>query len=296
MQKVSIAIIALAALCFGAIEVLAYAPPVIQTTGVVMAQTPVQETPTQKSYSYANQPVIVYSRQTTSGGTQNSASETTTGTGLANENRPGLLEQLVNRAGGPVAPATAPENICAGETFTSTVNYQNATGRDAVGTAVTVIFPEEIDFVSSSIENGVYNEQTRTYRVLVGPLAKDQSGTLYITATANRLARENVTMAVQVNITFTSANGTESTSAQYANFTTQDCATNLGALALANGFFPKTFTGWLILAILICLIIYFSRRYLKKDTGHGHGGHGENHGHPTTASQMEEKAWNSEHS
>ncbi len=298
IQTISIAVITLAALLFGAVKVLAYAPPVLTNPGMQTTGYTYDQTPTQPSYSYANAPVITYSRYSTTT-SQNSGNQTSSGngtTGLANENRPGLLEQLIHTVG-TVPAAQAPETICANDTVTSTIQYSNTTGHDSVSTVVTIIFPEQIDFVSSSVESGSYNEQTRTYTVSVGPLAKGQSGLLYITERATKDVRVHDSMTIQVNVNFTEATGALHTLTNYIYFSSDNCQQNLGALAIASGFFPTTFVGWLILAILVCLIIYFSRRFFGKSEGHGHGhdAHDNGHGHPAVATQMEDKAWATEH-
>jgi hypothetical protein len=296
MHKVSIAVIAGAVLLFGAAQVLAYSSPVIQSSGMELYQPAEQPPrPSRFVYTYANAPVIVYNQQTTQS-TTTTTSRSSDSAIAGSNNGPGLLQEIVDRVG-PITPVDESETMCANETVTSTIGYRNTTGFDSVNTTITAIFPEGIDFTASSIENGNYNERTRTLTIIVGPLAKNQSGTLYLTMKGNRMVEQELTTSVQVHVTFTKADGTEKTLTNYINFSSEKCANNLGALALANGFFPQTFFGWLILAVILCLIIYVSRQFFKKGDGHGHGGgHDDGHGHPSSAAQMEDKAWNSEHS
>lgn len=271
---------------------LAYTPPVITDSGVYIGSNyqPAQNVQYQQPVARYTPPVIIYDQVIYRNNSTSTTTNNSNSTSNSSNSNGGILQNLIDKTGVNVASAQSRANpaqaqICPSDSFDYTINYTNTTGKDATDTIVVVTIPKEVDFVSSSA-NGTFNAAANTYTLFAGPMAKNQSGVLYVTVRANRAAANTATISTRVDAQFTGDDSVVRTLTDYIVLSGKDCPSSLSALALGSGFFPTSFFGWVIIIVILLLIIYFARKFFGEN---GHGGHG--HGE-----EVEEKAWaNTQH-
>lgn len=159
-------------------------------------------------------------------------------------------------------------NICSADKVNYTLTYANSTSGTITNAMLVVTMPAEVDYAQATAQAS-YNQSNRTVTIFVGTLAKGATGTVYLSGTANGRANGTQSIATRVDFTYNKADGTNETTTNYIMYTGANCG-NLGANALGAGFLPTSFTGWVLLIILICAIVYIARKYFsKKDEAHG---------------------------
>ncbi len=169
------------------------------------------------------------------------------------------------------------QNICPSDTVDYTLNYKNTSGGSVSNAVLVIALPDEIDYVNSSAR-AEYSERNHTVTIFVGSMTKDQVGTVYLTGRANSGAVDRDTISTRVDFTFVKANGQSETITNYVFHSGRDCANTLGAFALGAGFLPNSFLGWLLIVILICTIVFLSRKFFVKKEVH-HASHQEHQDH-----------------
>lgn len=243
--------------------------PVVQSTQVTYSQPVV-------TYS---QPVVTYSQPVTTPVVQTTQpTQTTTQVRGSIIRTPTVngITSTVNTTG--VSANSNVPGVCSGDTVNYTLNYANTTGATINNAMVIVTMPAEIDFKSSTAATN-YNERNRTVTLFVGTLTKGQTGVVYLQGTANSMVNGTGTIMTRVDFTFTKATGATETTTSYVIHSGTNCGSALGANVLGAGFLPTSFGGWLLIAVLLCGIIFIVRKFFGKESGHAHGGHMEHQAH-----------------
>lgn len=151
--------------------------------------------------------------------------------------------------------------VCPSDAVEYTLNYENKTGGHISNAVLVINLPNEVDYDRASVQAN-YNVNNHTVTVMVGEMEKDQAGIIYLTGRANnRIVGHDIT--TRIDFTYTKINGVNETVTNYVFHSGRDCTNNLGAFALGAGFFPTTFWGWVLIIILVCTIIYLSRKFFS---------------------------------
>jgi len=178
----------------------------------------------------------------------------------------------------PISANSSVPGICPSDTVNYTLNYANTTTGTISNAMMVVTMPNEIDYVSSTASAN-YNAQTKTVTIFIGTLTKGQSGVVYLQGTANRFTSGTSTISTRADFTFTKADGTNATTTNYVIHSGTNCGNALGANALGSGFLPTSFGGWLLLAVILCAVIFILQKFFRKESGHAHGGSMEHTAH-----------------
>lgn len=168
--------------------------------------------------------------------------------------------------------------ICPSDTVNYTLNYANTTTGTITNAIMIVSMPAEIDYVSSTAQAN-YNNRNRTVTIFIGTLEKGQSGIVYLQGTANRATSGTSTISTRVDFTFNKADGTNATTTNFVIHSGTNCGNALAGSAIGAGFLPTSFGGWLLLAIILCAVIFIVQKFFGKKEGHAHGGTMEHHAH-----------------
>ena len=182
-----------------------------------------------------------------------------------------------------VAPQTTtqvPSNTaCANDTVTYNLAYKNTTENTITSAMLVMTMPAEVDYAQSSA-TAQYDATGRTLTIFIGTMEKGQEGVVYVTGKANSLANGRDVIAARVDFNFTNPDNTNSTVTNYITHSGEACQSNLGAFALGTGFLPTSTLGWFLLAAILCLIIYLSRKFfVNKKVEHVHMMHLEHQDH-----------------
>lgn len=161
--------------------------------------------------------------------------------------------------------------ICPSDTVNYTLNYANTTTGTITNAMMIVSMPAEIDYASSTAQAN-YNERSRTVTIFIGTLEKGQSGIVYLQGTANRATNGTNTISTRVDFTFNKADGTNATTTNFVIHSGTNCGNALAGSAIGAGFLPTSFGGWLLLAVILCAVIFIVRKFFGKEEGHAHGG------------------------
>lgn len=226
--------------------------------------------------TYTNQSNVTYlppNNQTTA---QAQSATTVKGTTIHAPAKNGIKTTTAN-ATGVTANSTAP-GICASDTVNYTLSYANTTTGTITNAMLIVTMPAEIDYKNATGSVN-YNERNRTVTLFIGTLTKGQSGVVYLQGTANRMVNGTQTISTRVDFTFTKANGAAETNTSYVIHSGTNCGNALGANVLGSGFLPTSFGGWLLLAIILCAIVFIVRKYFERGGGHAHGHSMEHQAH-----------------
>lgn len=181
----------------------------------------------------------------------------------------------VNSAYSTLGASNGFEGICPGQEVNYTLTYQNTDKTKTLTNVVLrVIIPQEISFVEAT--TGSYSDRDGTLTVFIGTLAPLQTGVIYVKGTATGAVFDKELIATRTELSFTLPDGSQDTAVSYVFNNGLNCPkSSLGALALfSGGLFPNTFWGWVVLIALICLIIYFARKFYEKPA---HSAHGHTH-------------------
>ncbi len=271
-----------------------YVGPIISNPGVAAGPTPTPIIPSlyptytpaptpvvNQQQPVASQPTVVYTQPTViyqpAPTTQTNTQTTQSSTNQVNSTifHAPAVNGITSTAKtvDVVANSNVP-SVCAGDTVNYTLTYANTTGATISNAVLIVTMPAEVDYTSSTAQAN-YNDRNRTVTLFVGTLEKGQSGIVYMQGTANRFANGTQTITTRVDFTFVKSNGATATTTNYIIHSGTSCANGLGANVLGAGFLPTSFGGWLILAVLLCAIIFIVRKFFGEKGGHGHahGGH-----------------------
>jgi hypothetical protein len=254
--------------------------PVIPDLYAMTPSNPVYtpSTPTQTQTTVVTQPTVVYQPAPTTTVVQTQPTTTSTVKGTT------IHAPTVN--GIKTTPTTSVQNInassnlpgiCSGDTVHYTLNYANTTGGTINNAMLIVSMPAEVDYVNATAQAS-YNDRNRTVTIFIGTLTKGQTGVVYLDGSANRNVNGVGTVMTRTDFTYVKANGVSETTTNYVMHSGTNCANNLGANVLGSGFLPTSFGGWVLLAVILCAIIFIVRKFFGSH-GHAHGGHMEHAAH-----------------
>jgi hypothetical protein len=160
------------------------------------------------------------------------------------------------------------ENVFPRDIVNFDVDYENVSTGNLRDVVIRVVFPEHVIFRKST--RGFYSNVDHELVVNVGTLEEDEAGEFLIQTEIARSAINQdvlVTAAEGVHTHPNIDNSQASVIAYAVNNVINNGRSNLGALALfSGGFFPTTFLGWLILALIIFFIVLVARRIARDDT------------------------------
>jgi hypothetical protein len=167
-----------------------------------------------------------------------------------------LTEELNSKG---LALGTTSGSMCAKDTIEYLVLFKNINKDTITNVAIRVYLPQSIVFTRST--QGVYSLYDNTVTVFIGTLLPGATGEFMVDGTVSNTAP---TSAARAEMVYT-LNQTQNMVTSYA-FQTDDTCTNsrLAGYAGGAGFFPTTLIGWIVLSIIACAIIYFTRFFKKK--------------------------------
>ncbi len=137
------------------------------------------------------------------------------------------------------------------------VNYKNVSGENLRDVVLSVLFPKEMEFVSTTA--GYFSTENNTVVVNIGDLFPQQEGSVRITVKILDTVELNKTLVVTGHVVYTIvSNGNQEEVFAYEKdeFTGSTNTTALtGSALFGAGFWPNTLIGWLIFLLIIVLIL-----------------------------------------
>ncbi len=139
------------------------------------------------------------------------------------------------------------------------VSYKNVSGENLRDVVLSVLFPKEMEFVSTSA--GYFSAENNTVVVNIGELFPQQEGSVRISVRILETAEINKTLVVTAHLAYTIvSNNTQEEVFAYEKDDLLNAGTAVTGTALFGaGFWPNTLIGWLILLLILILIIFAIR-------------------------------------
>ena len=136
------------------------------------------------------------------------------------------------------------------------VEYLNTNKKDLQNGSLVIALPPQYAFQESSF-SAATNANDNTVTFAVGRIPAGTTKTISFTVKA--IGDGSGTLSTMATLSYRGGSVSATDHDSYQGNT----QSVLGASVFGAGFFPQTFTGWLLIVLLLGLIVYIARRYVK---------------------------------
>lgn len=154
--------------------------------------------------------------------------------------------------------------VCVGDITTYTVSYRNVSGKELKNVIMRVGLPRETAFRRTT--QGSYSASNHSVIVTLDTLSKDAKGEFVIATEVLKDAAKSVILVTSLEgiHNHPTIEGAQANSANYSIVDVSGCNSNQAASTFSLGkFFPNTFLGWLLIALIILVIILIARKVMR---------------------------------
>lgn len=154
--------------------------------------------------------------------------------------------------------------VCIGDVINYTVSYRNVSGKELKNVIMRVELPREMAFRRTT--KGSYSASNHSVLATFDSLPKDAKGEFVVIAEVLKSASNSKILVASLEgiHNHPTIEGAQVNSVNYSILEVGGCNSNQTASTFSLGkFFPNTFLGWLLIALIILVIILIARKVTR---------------------------------